>query len=474
MNRKLFLQLILISLTVSFILGAIIITSIRTLNEEGEGPLQNPALEFLARVVERGGAYQTSLQIFETMRIQLGMDIVPLWIVGEDGEVFAETPPFGPLPVDWDNMTKPRRVHGIVAHYRPFRLTPDYMIIKLHSVIPAYLLIRIPNTGAVQRTLMGQAVFLFATMSLSAFGGLLITFVYLRQKSIQAKEVLGRLEKGDLKARFPITRLDEVGSLMTDFNRMANAIEHLVSRIEETEQSRQALLQELGHDLRTPMTSLRTAVDTLVAHGEVMSPDERGQFIRIIRGESHYFLRMIEDLFFIAEVGDPKYRKTAEEFDLNKLISSEILQGKDRTADGVSPISWDLVTDGKPIKVVGDPILLKRLFRNALQNAGRFARTQVQITLDRVKKADGVQSALIRILDDGPGISPDEVALFGKRRTRRFATEGGISDSEISLGLGSVIMAAIVRVHGGQLSVHNRKDMEPSRTGTEVVIEIPL
>ena len=474
MNRKLLLQLISISITVSFILGAIIITSIRTLNEEGEGPLQNPALEFLARVVERGGAYQTSLQIFETMRVELGMSTMPIWIVGENGEIFAETPPFGALPVEWDSLTKPRRIHGIVAHYRPFRLTPDYMIIKLHSLIPAYLLIKIPNSGAVQRTLLGQAVFLVATMTLSAFAGLMITFVYLRQKSIQAKEVLGRLEKGDLKARFPITRLDEVGSLMTDFNRMATAIEHLVSRVEETEQSRQALLQELGHDLRTPMTSLRTAVDTLASHGEDMSHRERDQFVRIIQAESHYFLRMIEDLFFIAEVGDPKYRKTAEEVELNRLISSEVFQGKDRNSESASPVAWEFVTDGKPLRVIGDPILLKRLFRNALQNAGRFARSRVLITLESVRQADGLSLARIRIQDDGPGISPAEAILFGKRRTRRFPTEEGISDSEISLGLGSVIMAAIVRVHGGQLSVHNMKDSHPSRNGTELVIDLPL
>ncbi|MHB8544706.1 MAG: sensor histidine kinase [Leptospirales bacterium] len=474
MNRKLLFQLVVISLTVSFILGAIIITSVRTLNEEGEGPLQNPALEFLARVVERGGAYQSSLQIFETMRLELGMNTVPIWIVGDSGQIYAETTPFGSLPVDWDSLNKPRRVHGIVAHYRPFRLTPDYMIIKLRAVVPAYLLIRIPNSGAVQRTLLGQAVFLFATMSLSAFAGLLITFVYLRQKSIQAKEVLGRLEKGDLKARFPITRLDEVGSLMTDFNRMAKAIEHLVARVEETEQSRQALLQELGHDLRTPMTSLRTAADTLVAHGEEMSGEERSQFVRIIRSESHYFLRMIEDLFFIAEVGDPKYRKTAEEVDLQKLISSEIRQGKDRTLESSAPVSWDLVTDGKPIKVIGDPILLKRLFRNALQNAGKFARSQVLITLERAKNPDGLSQARIRIQDDGPGISPAEAALFGKRRSRRFSSDQGISDSEISLGLGSVIMAAIVRVHGGHLVVSNLKETDPSRSGTELLIELPI
>ncbi|EQD54194.1 HAMP linker domain protein, partial [mine drainage metagenome] len=113
-------------------------------------------------------------------------------------------------------------------------------------------------------------------MAVSAFAGLLITFVYLRQKSMEAKEILGSLEKGDLKARFPISRLDEFGSLMTDFNRMAQAIEDLVSRVEDTDRARQELLHELGHDLRTPMTSLKASVDTLTAHGDKMSPEQSG------------------------------------------------------------------------------------------------------------------------------------------------------------------------------------------------------
>lgn len=473
MNRKLFLQLVLISLFVSFILGAVIITSIRTLNEDGEGPIQNPALKFMARVVERGGPYQATLQIFETMRIKLGLGIMPVWIVGENGEVYAETPPYGPLPIEWGKLVKPRKVHGIVAHYETFELIPDYMIIRLDSYVPTFLLVRIPNSGAVKKTLLGQSVFLFGTMAASAFAGLLITFVYLRQKSIQAKDVLGRLERGDLKARFPITRLDEMGSLMKDFNRMADAIERLVSRVEDTDRARQELLQELGHDLRTPMTSLRASVDTLLAHGEKMSPAERDRFVRIIQAESRYFLRMIDDLFFIAEVGDPKYRKTAEEVDLFQLLQAE-LQQRDDKGDNVRPVASRLVTDTKSLKVIGDPILLKRLFRNALQNARKYARSTVEVTLERIKKTDGTSLARIRVVDDGAGIDPEAADSFGKRRTRRFSSDRALSDSEISLGLGSVIMAAIVRVHGGKIFIRNLAESGEAQSGTELQIELPV
>src|SRR6185437_14301757 len=115
-------------------------------------------------------------------------------------------------------------------------------------------------------------VFLFGVSILIA---MVITYFYLRKKSGEARVVLAKLEKGDLRARFEIKRLDEIGSLMVDFNRMASEIERLVHRIQETETARKILLEELSHDLRTPLTSLNTSVDTLNDHWEEMPREEQ-------------------------------------------------------------------------------------------------------------------------------------------------------------------------------------------------------
>ena len=473
MNKKLLVKLFLVSLAVSFIMDIVIVASIRMLNESGEGPIRNPAIRFLARVIEKGHSYQQTLQSFEAMRLQLGLRVLPVWIVEESGKIDAQTAS-GPLPVAWSSLTKPRIVHGIAAHYRSFQLTPDTMILRLRASRPTYLLVRIPRSGAISRGFLGWTLFLFATMAASAFAGLLITFVYLRQKSMEAKEILGRLEKGDLKARFPISRLDELGSLMTDFNRMAKAIEELVSRVEETDRSRQELLHELGHDLRTPMTSLKAAVDTITAHSESMSPAHRDRFLQIIRNESEYFLRMIDDLFFIAEVGDPKYRKKAERIDFTALVKSEMRIVEESGASGKQDIAFYFDSPEKPVVFSGDPVLLKRMMRNALLNARRYATSTVEIGLEVVQDGHGGTMVHILIRDDGPGISPEDAVLFGKRRPRKLSGEKDLSNSEISLGLGSVIMSAIASVHGGRMTIHNREKIDPLSRGTELVIEIPL
>ena len=472
MNKNLLAKLFLVSLAVSFILDAIIVGSIRMLNESGEGPIRNPAIKFMARVIEKGGSYQETLQGFEEMRTRLGLRVLPVWIVDDSGKIIARTSS-GSLPVPWNALPKPRIIHGIAAHYRSFQLAPDMMILRLDESRPTYLLVRIPRSGAITRGFLGWTLFLFATMAASAFAGLLITFVYLRQKSMEAKELLGRLERGDLKARFPISRLDELGSLMTDFNRMAKAIEDLVSRVEETDRSRQELLHELGHDLRTPMTSLKAAVDTIAAYGDRMSPEHRDRFLRIIRSESEYFLRMIDDLFFIAEVGDPKYRKTSEKVDFLPLLESEIRMAEESGASEKHPVHFFLDSPEKPVIISGDPVLLKRMMRNALQNARRYATSRVDVGVNLLKENNGSWVVRILVADDGSGISMEDAVLFGKRRPRKLSCETDLSDSEISLGLGSVIMSAIASVHEGRIAIRNRHLADSSLHGTELQIEIP-
>jgi signal transduction histidine kinase len=184
---------------------------------------------------------------------------------------------------------------------------------------------------------------------------------------------------------------------------------------------------------------------------------------------------MIDDLFFIAEVGDPKYRKTAENIDLTALIQSEIRI----VEEGVSPEKEDVVfqfnSPESPIILSGDPVLLKRMMRNALQNARRYATSKVEIGLEYGKKNhDGGAMARIVIRDDGSGISPEDAILFGRRRPRKLSCENDLSNSEISLGLGSVIMSAIASVHGGRIAICNRQKCDPVSQGTELVIEIPV
>jgi K+-sensing histidine kinase KdpD len=113
------------------------------------------------------------------------------------------------------------------------------------------------------------------------------------------------------------------------------------------------------------------------------------------------------------------------------------------------------------------------MMRNALQNARRYAASRVDISLGVLKNRQGGSIVRILIVDDGSGISPEDALLFGRRRPRKLSCETDLSNSEISLGLGSVIMSAIASVHGGRISISNRQKIDPLKQGTELLIEIP-
>ena len=106
-------------------------------------------------------------------------------------------------------------------------------------------------------------------------------------------------------------------------------------------------------------------------------------------------------------------------------------------------------------------MLLARLVRNALDNAARHASQRIEVTM-----AEAAGSVHLAVEDDGPGMSEEQLSNFGKRRSQRLPADAG--HATMSLGLGSVIMKAVVELHGGSLSAGRRQAQ-----GTRIEITLP-
>jgi signal transduction histidine kinase len=204
-----------------------------------------------------------------------------LWLVSQEGIVLSRNSPQD-LPIEWRDLHVPKKIHGIEMNEEKFGIKPKTFVVKLDTTPVTYLISRNERTLFQGPYLLIQGTHTFTTAALAVFLALSISFYYMRRKSTEARKVLGRLEAGDLKARFEIKRFDEFGNLILDFNRMANEIEQLVMRLRETEISRSNLLQELGHDLRTPLTSLSTAFETMKEHHELLSNEEKSELFAMI------------------------------------------------------------------------------------------------------------------------------------------------------------------------------------------------
>ncbi len=284
----------------------------------------------------------------------------------------------------------------------------------------------------------------------------------IRQRALQAEDVIAELGRGNLKARIPISKMDEIGTVMFSFNKMADEIEHLIEHLRKTEHARRDLLRELAHDLRTPVASLKSLIETVNERADQLPREKRRELLDLAMREAEYFEGLVDDLLFLGRVQEPKYKTTTQTIDVREMIRLEIepIQHRHPTID-VRLMGADVSFDG-------DAGQLKRLVRNAIENAVSFARTRVEVEL-RVNE----RWVEIEIRDDGPGFDPASLASFGQRKYSRAMVPG--PHKRISIGLGSVIMKSIVDAYRGELHASNRLD-DSSRDvlGARVSIRLPL
>lgn len=368
-----------------------------------------------------------------------------LWLMSKEGIVLSSNTN-APFPIEWKDLRLPKKIHGIMMNEVRFGIEPKTFAVKLDTTPVTYLVSRNERTLFQGPYLLIQGTHTFTTAALAVFLALSLSFYYLRRKSSEARKVLLKLGSGDLKARFEIKKFDEFGSLILDFNRMANEIERLVKRLQETEISRSNLLQELGHDLRTPLTSLNTAFETMKDHHELLDNEEKSELFSMISTDIRYFKDLLDKLTLIATIDEPHYKSSTEKIDLKTLLEDEIIS---RQIAAGETMRWKLLHDNeKKSEILGDTHLITRLFRNAFDNASKFAVNAITVKINDLK--DKVE---ILVMDDGPGLTDEALVAFGKRRESRQRKEKDSND--FSLGLGSVIMKTIAQVHGGQVEMMN-------------------
>lgn len=204
---------------------------------------------------------------------------------------------------------------------------------------------------------------------------------------------------------------------------------------------------DASHELRHPLTTLRTLVAT--QRGQAVSPEvlERIDTLAARLG------RLLDDLFYLARVdqgiGEGKVlRQQGEAIDLGELLEDVI--GDCQLQADPRQVRLSLQQPHSPLLLRGQPDRLLRLFTNLLLNAVRFSPSGglVQVDLSRRGRTQG-SWLVVRIRDQGPGIAPEHrQAVF-----ERFWRVPGQSDRNNHSGLGLAIARAIARQHGGELSV---------------------
>lgn len=389
------------------------------------------------------------------------------WLLDAQGQVVYAPEDGVKFPFDLKDFHFPTEPNAPVNLGEPsvFSWRAPPMLVRLKGEPAQYLILEFQK----RRIHAGPTFFFFSFFTLTiavllATGlSLFMMFSSLRQKARMAEEVIRELQKGNLKSRFPVDTIDQMSQTMIAFNTMADEIEHLVERLKTTEQARMSLLQQLTHDLRTPVASLKNLLETL--NSRTLAPELHAELTGLSLKEVEYFERLVNDLLFLAQVGEPRYKPNQEPVNVSDLLDDVLEAMLSRYHAKGLHLQKEVAQES--LTMTGDAHLMRRLLVNVLDNAFSFASRKVIVVAQRSQ-----DHLLIEVSDDGPGFNEKDLVSYGeKKASRRMDTVHG---GRLSVGLGSVIIKTVVETHGGTLKVFNRKDSAGKVLGATVSLTLKV
>jgi two-component system sensor histidine kinase ChvG len=248
-------------------------------------------------------------------------------------------------------------------------------------------------------------------------------------------------------------RRDEIGHLSGTLRDMTNA---LYSRIEAIE----SFAADVAHELKNPLTSLRSAVETL----PVAKTDEsRARLLTVIQHDVKRLDRLITDISDASRLDAELQRQEAAPVDLAKLLNTLTTVANEVKRDDGVRVTLKFEGAGmRAFQVPGHDSRLGQIVDNLIENACSFSPPNgtVRITCRRLKT-----HVEILVDDDGPGVRPDAV----EKVFERFYTDRPHQGFGQNSGLGLSISKQIVEAHGGAIWVENRTSM-PSADGAAEVL----
>lgn len=256
------------------------------------------------------------------------------------------------------------------------------------------------------------------------------------------RKTAGSISQSDLRHRIPVEGDDEITELARTFNKM-------LDRLEAAFVSQRRLLDEVGHELRTPITIIRGQLEVL---GNI--PDADAQTITVVTDELDRMVRMVEELVTLAKAERPDFLR------LEPIELSEFVDEVFAKFCALIPDRVQLTPPPGSCYLLGDRQRLTQAMVQLADNAARHTPQDTQIWLGAQARGKAVR---IWVRDDGPGIPPDQLEIIFDRFSRPPA-----SGNARGAGLGLPVVAAIARAHSGYVRLRSNPG-----TGAEFALELP-
>ena len=251
-----------------------------------------------------------------------------------------------------------------------------------------------------------------------------------------------------------VTRELPVPEARDEVRVLAVTLNDMLTRLDAAQQRQRRLVSDTAHELRSPIASIRAQLEVALDHPEQQDWPQTAQDVL---ADTLRLASLAEDLLVLARLDEYQPRATAgKPVDLAALVTEEV----ERSAGGRVPVT---ARTGGPCVVIGDADGLRRLLRNLIDNALRYAKSRVEVAAHREDS-----EAVLTVSDDGPGIPEadrerafDRFVRLDDARSRDETQAGGA-------GLGLAIVRAIARTHDGSAY------LEDSTPGLRAVVRIPV
>jgi two-component system sensor histidine kinase VanS len=304
------------------------------------------------------------------------------------------------------------------------------------------------KVSALVHFILGQhlaVVILYVLLGIVIFS---VTFMILEEPGIRylgrISDAVQSISQGNLNTEVDVTGDDEFSAMAANLNKMSSDIRKLMDKEREAERTKNELITNVAHDLRTPLTSIIGYLELLAGNTQI--PQEmQHKYIEIAYSKSRRLEKLIEDLFGFTKLNYGKIAMHIGQIDIVKLLEQLLEEAYPNFEE--KNLSYDLQSN-VPAKIISaDGNLLARLFDNLIGNAIKYGADGKRVLVKIHGEEDTVTASVTNF---GRVIPADELPLlfnkFYRVEQSRSATTGGT-------GLGLAIAKEIVDMHGGTIRV---------------------
>lgn len=275
-----------------------------------------------------------------------------------------------------------------------------------------------------------------------------VTFLLLQEKSMRyiakISSAMHSISEGDLNITVDIEGDDEFSIMAASLNKMVGDLKELMDKEREAERTKNELITNIAHDLRTPLTSINGYLE-LLSGDTKLDPEVQKKYIGIAYVKTKRLEKLIEDLFGFTKLNYGKMSMHVSRVDVVKLLSQLLEEFYPSFVD--KNLSYELQSNVPAMVIAADGNLLARLFDNLINNAIKYGADGKRIL---VKVNGNEEQVTVSVVNYGYVIPADELPLIFNKFYR---VEQSRSTDTGGTGLGLAIAKNIVDMHGGAIDV---------------------